>query len=313
MIVQDSSVAEVLGAENFLELSAEYAAESAIEGLPPPVAKFDQYAVLEAAGILHFLSATIDGRVVGFISVLVGPSPRYAAPVAMSESFFVAKAHRNTGAGLKLLAAAETKAQALGSGVLMVSAPYAGDLFQVLPRRGYKESSRVFVKRLAPAYVPLSLIPSSLPAQIPAQIPTMGQAALGKVRAIERLNGERPQIPIDTSHIFHAGLYARTVVVPAGVLITGVLIKCATLLIVQGDALAYIGEDEPLHLQGYVVLPASAGRKQAFFAHADTHLTMIFATRATGVAEAEEEFTDELDLLASRRDAGRNHVVHTGE
>jgi hypothetical protein len=99
--------------------------------------------------------------------------------------------------------------------------------------------------------------------------------------------------------------------VPAGVVITGALIKVATLLVAHGAAIVYVG-DEPLHLSGHTVLPASAGRKQAFVALSDVHLTMIFPTNARTVAEAEAQFTDEPELLASRRD-DRNRIVVTGE
>ena len=71
-------------------------------------------------------------------------------PVATTERFFV-KAHRKTGAGLRLLRAAEEKARALGSPGLLVTAPFEGDLFQVLPRVGYQETNRVFFKSLAEA------------------------------------------------------------------------------------------------------------------------------------------------------------------
>ena len=65
---------------------------------------------------------------------------------AITESFFVAKVHRDSGAGLKLLRAAEQKARALGSPGLLVSAPFGGTLVQVLPRAGYTETNRVFFK-----------------------------------------------------------------------------------------------------------------------------------------------------------------------
>jgi hypothetical protein len=69
----------------------------------------------------------------------------------------------------------------------------------------------------------------------------------------------------------------------------------------------------PVHVQGYAVLPASAGRKQAFVAQADTRLTMVFPTSAKTVEQAEREFTDEIYLLGSRHGAAANHVVITGE
>ena len=96
-------------------------------------------------------------------------------------------------------------------------------------------------------------------------------------------------------------------------MITGVLIKIATLLVIDGDVLVHVGDDAPLRLQGHHVLPAAAGRKQAFLALADTHITMIFASGAASVAEAEAEFTDEVDNLVSRRDVGSNRIIITGE
>jgi len=139
------------------------------------------------------------------------------------------------------------------------------------------------------------LVPSS------TQIAPMSAAAIDRVRRLESLASALPQVPIGTDHVFHAGVYARTIKVPAGVMITGVLIKIPTLLIVQGDAIVHV-EDGPLELRGYNVLPAGAGRKQAFVALTDTHLTMIFATDAADVDAAEREFTDELDKLVTRRE-----------
>jgi hypothetical protein len=143
-------------------------------------------------------------------------------------------------------------------------------------------------------------------------IAAMGDAAIENVRRLESLASELPQVAIATDHVIHAGMYARTVMVPAGVMITGVLIKIATLLIVHGDAVVYV-DGGPMRLRGYNVLPASAGRKQAFVAQTDTHLTMIFASDAKTAAEAERQFTDEIDRLSSRQDTESNRIIITGE
>lgn len=143
-----------------------------------------------------------------------------------------------------------------------------------------------------------------------AKLPVMSREAVAKVRELERASLLHAQAPIVTHHLIHAGLYARTIMIPAGVMLTGALIKRATVLIVDGDATVATG-GEPMRLTGHHVIPASAHRKQAFLAHADTHLTMIFPTKATSVEAAEEEFTDEADMLISRR--GENIVVITGE
>ncbi|WP_428659506.1 hypothetical protein [Reyranella sp.] len=141
-------------------------------------------------------------------------------------------------------------------------------------------------------------------------IPAMSSQAIRAVRALEERVLTLPQVPIETRHVLHAGMYARTICVPAGVLITGAHITIPTLLIVSGHATLFIG-DEDVELTGYAVIPASAGRKQAIYAHADTLLTMLFPTSARTVEEAEQEFTDEPDRLGSRR--APNHVTATGE
>lgn len=132
-------------------------------------------------------------------------------------------------------------------------------------------------------------------------LPAMNDDSVNKVRSLESLSLKSlPQVEINTSHIIHGGMYARTIMIPAGVMLTGALIKIATLLIVQGNVLVYIG-DETIELSGYNVLPASANRKQAFLAKTDTYITMIFPSNAKDVETAEMEFTDEADILISRK------------
>jgi len=155
----------------------------------------------------------------------------------------------------------------------------------------------------------IPLVPGDL---APLQIAAMDDAAIARVRELEAVMFALPQVPIFTGHVLHAGMYARTIFIPAGVAITGVLVKIATLLIVQGDATVFVN-DGPMDVSGYNVVPASAGRKQAFHARGDVYLTMMFPTAAQTVEEAEHQFTDEFDLLASHRDERFNHVTITGE
>lgn len=126
--------------------------------------------------------------------------------------------------------------------------------------------------------------------------------AVGKVRALEAaMLAKGDDVPIVTSHVLHAGMYFRTVRIPGGRAVTGALIKLPTVLIVNGNVVVYTGEEE-LHLTGYNVLAAAAGRKSAFAAIGDTDITMAFSTQARTVDEAEREFTDEFDALLSRKE-----------
>ena len=143
------------------------------------------------------------------------------------------------------------------------------------------------------------------------QIAPMSDAAIAKVRELETAMATLPdQCAIKTDHLLHAGMYFRTVHIPANTLVAGALIKIDTAVIVSGDVTVFV-DGEPMLLMGYNVLPASAGRKQAAFAHTDTDYTMIFATSATTVEEAEEEFTDEAENLGSRR-SDSNVIQITG-
>lgn len=95
-------------------------------------------------------------------------------------------------------------------------------------------------------------------------------------------------------------VYTRTIRIPKDVVLTGALIKIATVLTISGDVEVF-GNDGLTRLTGYHVLAGAAGRKQAYLALQDTYVTMSFATKATTIEEVEEEFTDEAALLLSRR------------
>lgn len=159
----------------------------------------------------------------------------------------------------------------------------------------------------------LTLIEEALPA-VPgmSHIAPMSEIEINNVRELEAISLQQPQVAIDTYHVFHAGLYARTICVPAGVVITGALIKIATLLIVHGDALVYVNGGAR-QVTGYNVITASAGRKQALVAQTDTYMTMIFRSDAETMEQAEAEFTDDVDDLMSAGPEGVNHVTVTGE
>lgn len=138
-------------------------------------------------------------------------------------------------------------------------------------------------------------------------LPPATPEMLDAVNELQARVMQAEQVPIRTHHMFHAGLYARTILIPAGTVLVGALIKIPTLLIVQGDA-EVNGQGR---ITGYAILPGSAGRKQVYVTYQDTHVTMVFPTNAKTVEEAEREFTDEFELLMSHEH--QNDIVITGE
>ncbi len=151
MKIAASAVRDIVGDPDFTSLAAEYAEECAVPGLPLMAPRMEAYRHLEAAGILHSFAARKDGVLAGFISVLLTVLPHYGVGAAVAETFFVGQAHRASRAGLGLLRAAEQKTRDAGAAGLLVSAPYGGRLFELLPLRGYAETNRIFFKRASDA------------------------------------------------------------------------------------------------------------------------------------------------------------------
>ena len=140
-------------------------------------------------------------------------------------------------------------------------------------------------------------------------LPTMSESARAQVKAFETCVLNAPQTDMITKHVIHAGMYVRTIMLPAGHVLTGAHIKIPTIVTVCGDVDVFTGESV-MGLRGYHVLPAQEGRKQAFYAHTDTYISMAFPTQASTVEDAEVEFTDEHAALMSRR--GKNEILTRG-
>ncbi len=142
-------------------------------------------------------------------------------------------------------------------------------------------------------------------------LPPAPAEVIEQIAAIERRMREMPQIHPQMEHVLHAGMYARSCRLPAGVAIVSVLIKIPTMLIVHGGAHVFAG-DRWYRIEGYQSMPASAGRKQIYVTFEPTEMTMVFPSTAETVEEAEAEFTDEAAGLLSRRQDNGDIVIVTG-
>lgn len=122
-----------------------YAAECAIHGLPHPKGKWEAYHALEHVGALHTFVATVDAKLVGFITVLLPILLHYSAVVAVTESFFVSPDARNSRAGMMLLNTAEHFAEDQNALGLLVTAPIDSQLEKILDGlKRYRPTNRVF-------------------------------------------------------------------------------------------------------------------------------------------------------------------------
>lgn len=144
------------------------------------------------------------------------------------------------------------------------------------------------------------------------RIPAMSSSAIAKVEALADYSRQFKQEEIETHHVIHGGMYARTITIKAGDMLTGALVKIPTMLVISGDVTVF-ADNESFRIKGFHSIPASAHRRQAFIAHEDTTMTMLFPTKASTVAQAEDEFTDEASLMMSRNEDAKNFIIITGE
>lgn len=112
-----------------------------------------RYTRLCAAGMIHVLSARCNRKLVGFISFIVDPAPHalHHGPrwvVAVSDAWFLAKAHRRGMAGLRMLRAATASLQAAGVTAVLNSAPRHTKLDKLFKAEGMLRVETVWRKVL---------------------------------------------------------------------------------------------------------------------------------------------------------------------
>lgn len=117
---------------------------------------------------------------------------------------------------------------------------------------------------------------------------------------------------LETHHNMHGGIYSRTMMLKKGDIVSGVIIKVPTTMVVSGHVKILLGS-EVMELKGYNVLSASANRKQVVTALEDTYISMILKSDAQKQWDAEDDFTDEGDKLMSRQSYSINKINVSGE
>ena len=301
MEIRAASANEIFENANCSALLARYAEESAMQGMPPPKADYEQYKKLEKMGVLKVAGAFSDGKLVGLIAVIAGNLPHYSQCVSSTESFFVLREFRRQGTGKKLLALGKEFAAQKGAEGLFVSAPIGSALEKVLSHDpAFEPKNKVFFTPVKTSE--LTVTKEALPA--------MSDTAISKVREYSTKIGELPQLPLKTFHLFHAGIYTRTICIFKNTIMTSVLVKCGTLVTINGDVTVSVGTHETRYTGSHII-PVSAKRKLGYYAHEDTWITMQFATDAKTVEEVEPQFTDEVEKLMSHR--YMNDITVTGE
>lgn len=131
--------------------------------------------------------------------------------------------------------------------------------------------------------------------------PTSEAEFLQIQKVLDFCNENSEQTPdFKTEQFIHAGCYVRTVFLPKHSVIVGAKIKVDSVLISYGDIVLNMNGNGK-RFKGYNIIKALSPRQQFIFANEDSHLTMIYATKAKTVVEAEQELTDDYNNLITRR------------
>lgn len=148
--VRRCTVAELEAAPNLFEVLNEYEAESPVPELGVARPDIEAYRRLERLERLYPIGA-FDGEMLsGFALPISANVPHFSKLIVTSESFFVVKADRKRGIGMRLLAALEDVAYTVGARGLFISAPTGSVLAQVMHKlKRYRHSNEVFVMGFA--------------------------------------------------------------------------------------------------------------------------------------------------------------------
>jgi hypothetical protein len=119
------------------------------------------------------------------------------------------------------------------------------------------------------------------------------------VQRLEDLILQGQQVDLMTTHAMQGGMYARTVYLKAGTVLTGATHKTDHLNVVVGD-ISVTTDEGMTRLTGHHVIETKAGMKRAGYAHSDTVWTTICKTDKTDLQDIENELVVESDKLQTR-------------
>jgi hypothetical protein len=119
------------------------------------------------------------------------------------------------------------------------------------------------------------------------------------VRRLEAALLRCPQVDLQTTHALSGGVYARTVFIPAGTVVTGATHKKNHICIIDGDVETIL-DGTKQRITGRVILNGQKGVKRAVYAHDDTLWTTVCRTDLIDIADIEAELVEEPEQLQTR-------------
>lgn len=108
----------------------------------------------------------------------------------------------------------------------------------------------------------------------------------GRMQQREDASGPHP-FPLD--HEFADGIYKRTIHVPAGALVVGMIHRFAHFCVITKGIVSVLTEDGAFRREAPFIFRSPAGAKRLVYHHTDTDWTTFHATKETDVAVIESQ------------------------
>lgn len=109
---------------------------------------YDFYSALEAAGQLLVVTAREDGKLQGYVMMLVRKHPHYRKICGFEDAYFLRKSSRKGSAGMGLIQSAMIFAQALGAQKVFWHSKCSKDLSTIFTRLGFAHVDEVWSRGL---------------------------------------------------------------------------------------------------------------------------------------------------------------------
>ena len=100
---------------------------------------------------------------------------------------------------------------------------------------------------------------------------------------------DMPQVDIEVTHHFSHGIYAREILIPAGVTLTGKIHKTEHLNILSKGRITVVTDEGNKTIDAPATIVCPANTKRAGYAHTDCVWVTIHGTNETDLVKLEEE------------------------
>lgn len=111
-----------------------------------------------------------------------------------------------------------------------------------------------------------------------------------KILRLESVVQELPDLPLELTHHFGPGVYARELFIPRGGVVTGKVHRHYHLNILAQGRITVVTEQGRQTLEAPAVIMSPPGTKRAGYAHEDTVWITVHGTHETDLERLEAEF-----------------------